>query len=94
MPKDKETSLYWLYYTLIAKNLPDLGADSAVPGLNRNIAYLSDVLYPPQKAMNEFDAFAKSLFDKIYANKEESRTLASLRDSLLPKLMKGDVRVT
>ena len=93
VPKDKETSLYWLYYTLISNNLPDLGADSAVPGLNRNIAYMSDVNYPSQDEMKRFDDLAKSLFDKIYANNEESRTLASLRDSLLPKLMRGEVRV-
>ncbi len=43
--------------------------------------------------MKEFDDFAKSLFDKISANEEESRTLANLRDSLLPKLMRGEVRV-
>jgi type I restriction enzyme S subunit len=33
------------------------------------------------------------LLQKIEANTKESRTLASLRDSLLPKLMKGEVRV-
>jgi type I restriction enzyme S subunit len=93
VPKKSETSLYWLYYTLISLNLPDLGADSAVPGLNRNIAYMSDVNYPPYDLMNRFDEFAKSLFDKIYANEKESRTLASLRDGLLPRLMRGEVRV-
>jgi len=33
------------------------------------------------------------LLDKIEHNEEESRTLGSLRDSLLPKLMRGEVRV-
>jgi type I restriction enzyme, S subunit len=94
VPKENEPSLYWLYYTLISLNLPDLGADSAVPGLNRNIAYMSDVNYPPHNLMNTFDGFAKPLFDKIYANEKESRTLASVRDSLLPKLMRGEVRVS
>ena len=93
VPKDKETSLYWLYYTLISKNLPYLGADSAVPGLNRNIAYTSDVNYPPYKIMKQYDEFTKPIFDKINADDEESRTLARLRDALLPKLMRGEVRV-
>jgi type I restriction enzyme S subunit len=93
VPKDKDISLHWFYYILIFQNLPDLGADSAVPGLNRNIAYMSDVNYPPHDLMKEYDDFAKSLFDKINANDEESRTLASLRDSLLPKLMRGEVMV-
>jgi type I restriction enzyme S subunit len=93
IPKNSTTSLYWLYYALISLNLPDLGADSAVPGLNRNIAYMSDVNYPPHDLMNKFDDFVVPLFDKIYANEKESRTLARLRDSLLPKLMRGEVRV-
>jgi type I restriction enzyme S subunit len=93
VPKASTLSLYWLYYTLISLNLPDLGADSAVPGLNRNIAYMSDVVYPPHDLMNKFDAFVIPNFDKIEANEKESRTLASLRDTLLPKLMRGVVRV-
>jgi type I restriction enzyme S subunit len=91
--KNKDISLYWLYFELLSQNLPSLGADSAVPGLNRNIAYMSDVIYPSQKKMKDFDDFSGSLFDKINANKEESRTLVSLRDALLPKLMRGEVRV-
>jgi type I restriction enzyme, S subunit len=93
VPKDKATSFYWLYYTLISKNLPDLGADSAVPGLNRNIAYMSIVNYPSYIKMKEFDDFAKPIFNKINSNNEQSRTLADLRDSLLPKLMRGEVRI-
>ncbi|MEW6028357.1 MAG: restriction endonuclease subunit S [Chloroflexota bacterium] len=93
VPKEPKTSLYWLYYTLTSLNLPDLGADSAVPGLNRNIAYMSDVDYPTEDLMNKFDAFVMPIFNRIDANEKESRTLASLRDSLLPKLMKGEVRV-
>jgi type I restriction enzyme, S subunit len=93
VPKEKYVSLYWLYYELLSQNLASLGADSAVPGLNRNIAYLSDVHFPPQESMREFDNFARPIFEKINANEEESRTLASLRDALLPKLMRGEVRV-
>lgn len=93
VPKEPKTSLHWLYYALISLNLPDLGADSAVPGLNRNIAYMSDVDYPSEELMKRFDAFVIPVFDKIDANEKESRTLASLRDSLLPKLMRGEVRV-
>jgi len=93
VPKDTVTSLYWLYYALISLSLSDLGADSAVPGLNRNIAYNSDVEYPSRNMMDNFDVFVKPVFAKINANEKESRTLASLRDSLLPKLMRGEVRV-
>jgi len=92
--KDKETSLYWLYYMLVSLNLSNLGADSAVPGLNRNFAYMSELVYPPTDLMKKFDDVIKPLFAKIHANEQQSRTLAALRDALLPKLMRAKVRVT
>ncbi len=49
---------------------------------------------PPVKLAKKFGEFAKSIMAKIKANDEQSRTLAALRDALLPKLMRGDVRVT
>jgi len=33
------------------------------------------------------------IFEKILANKHQIRTLEQLRDTLLPKLMSGEVRV-
>ncbi len=48
---------------------------------------------PPMELRKKFEEFVSPLFAKIRANDEESRTLASLRDSLLPKLMRGEVRV-
>jgi type I restriction enzyme S subunit len=43
--------------------------------------------------MSGFIITVEPLYQKIVANLKESRTLASLRDSLLPRLMRGDVRV-
>ncbi len=51
------------------------------------------VVKPPDELAIEFGVFAKSVIDKIRANDEEARTLAKLRDSLLPKLMKGEVTI-
>jgi type I restriction enzyme S subunit len=73
--------------------LPSLGADSAVPGLNRNMAYMSDVIIPPSDLINHFDNQVKPWISKIYANEQESRTLAAIRDALLPKLLSGEIRV-
>ncbi len=51
------------------------------------------VAVPPTELAKKFGDFAKSVIDKVRANDEESRTLASLRDTLLPRLMRGEVRV-
>ena len=51
------------------------------------------VLVPRDKELKEMDKVMSPILEKIINNEKESRTLASLRDSLLPKLMRGEVRV-
>ncbi len=48
---------------------------------------------PPAVLVQHYTEFAAPMFDKISANLQESRSLAELRDTLLPKLMSGAVRV-
>jgi type I restriction enzyme S subunit len=40
-----------------------------------------------------FTDIAKPMFDRINRNTEQSRTLATLRDTLLPKLLSGELSV-
>ncbi|GBD02194.1 hypothetical protein HRbin18_01930 [bacterium HR18] len=93
VPKNKCPSLYFLFYALSAHDLPSLAADSAVPGLNRNFVYSNLQLVPPPHVLDAFDRTVKPFFDKQYQNDLESRTLAALRDTLLPKLISGELRV-
>ncbi len=93
IPKDKSYSLHFLFHVLKGHDLASLGADSAVPGLNRNAAYMSIQIMPPLPLQIKYDLAAKKLSDQMYRNEEESRILANLRDSLLPKLMSGKIRV-
>jgi len=51
------------------------------------------IIVPPPEKMKVFVETVEPLYRKIVANLKESRTLASLRDTLLPKLMRGEVRV-
>ena len=48
---------------------------------------------PPKDRAEEFDAFVRPVVDRIKANIWQSRTLAELRDALLPKLVSGELRV-
>jgi type I restriction enzyme S subunit len=48
---------------------------------------------PPESLANRFGDFARSVMAKIRSNDEQSRTLAALRDALLPRLMSGEVTV-
>jgi type I restriction enzyme S subunit len=93
VPKGTCRSLRFLFHALRAHDLASLGADSAVPGLNRNLAYMSPQVLPPPPLLEEFDSVTRPLGERVYACTEESRTLAALRDTLLPKLISGELRV-
>ena len=48
---------------------------------------------PPEKIRCLFDSIVEPLFAKIESNENESDTLAKTRDTLLPKLLSGEIRV-
>ncbi|MBI4027120.1 MAG: restriction endonuclease subunit S [Verrucomicrobia bacterium] len=52
------------------------------------------LLCPDRRVVTAYQTKAKLLFDKIAANCFQSRTLATLRDTLLPKLLSGELNVT
>jgi type I restriction enzyme S subunit len=51
----------------------------------------TDVLLAPHEVFIAFDKHMTPLFDQVRANLHESRTLATLRDTLLPKLLSGEL---
>jgi len=93
IPKGKVMSMQYLFHYLSFLDLASLGADSAVPGLNRNMAYMSKILIPPTNILDYFERYTFSLADYIYSNTDQSRNLENIRDTLLPKLMSGQIRV-
>ncbi|MCG3201552.1 MAG: hypothetical protein NFCOHLIN_01422 [Gammaproteobacteria bacterium] len=52
-----------------------------------------ELALPPEPIAKSFDAFVRPSVERIIANVHESRTLAALRDTLLPKLISGELRV-
>jgi type I restriction enzyme S subunit len=70
-----------------------MGARSVQSGFRKedlDVIYL--VTAPPQ-IHEAFERFAVDVWRKTYANDQESRTLATLRDTLLPKLLSGELKV-
>jgi type I restriction enzyme, S subunit len=51
------------------------------------------LVVPTAPVMDAFDEYVRHLYKRIVQNEHEARTLASLRDALLPKLISGEVRV-
>ena len=51
------------------------------------------VIIPPKEKLNEYNHLVEPLFALYRKNVEENRTLASIRDALLPKLMTGQISI-
>lgn len=91
--KSSRTSLEYTYFALKSLGLEHMNSDSAVPGLNRDRAHSLLLRVPSSDAMQEFTAEARALFELQRGREDENRTLAALRDNLLPQLMSGRLRV-
>lgn len=93
VPKVDTPILPYLRYALEYVGLPRLGADSAVPGLNRNAAHQSQIICPDAYCIDAFSEQFMAIDCKTAANENENKTLAEIRDALLPKLLSGEIRV-
>lgn len=52
------------------------------------------IVLPGQMPLKKFDEMTRPMLDKITNNTKESKTLTELRDTLLPKLLSGELRVS
>ena len=69
------------------------GAGTIFGSINKDSLHGLSCLVPDEKALQEFEGVVSS-FDSLYRERElESRSLAALRDALLPKLMSGEIDV-
>ena len=81
------------YLFLKTMDLPAFNAGSAVPTLNRNHVHAHTVPLPPSELIARFESTVEPLFRKIHRNVAQIASLEKLRDTLLPKLMSGEIRV-
>lgn len=69
------------------------GSTSTYPSLKPHDIEEIEFALPPKALISRFGELASSYWDKIHSNQTQIRTLTALRDTLLPKLMSGEVRV-
>jgi type I restriction enzyme S subunit len=86
------TFLYQALNTSI-DNLLSKTTGSVFPNLSAPDIKSLRILVPPQDVAQVFDGATKPMTERAEANVRESRTLAAIRDSLLPKLISGALRV-
>jgi len=70
-------------------------SQTGVPAIARPTTSLRAIrlLAPPAPVLAAFDRLTEPLFSRALTAERESRTLAALRDTLLPKLMSGELRL-
>lgn len=81
----------FVYLFLKTKDLASMNAGSAVPSMTTDILNQIPVILASNEMYIQFDKITTSLFDAINRNTKENRTLATLRDTLLPKLMNNEI---
>jgi type I restriction enzyme S subunit len=62
--------------------------------INKSSFKSMDILIPPQSILNTFDNVVGSAYVQTARNEKETRNIIQIRDSLLPKLMSGEIRVS
>lgn len=78
-----------VYYEIVNR-----GQGSAQPNISASDIMSIPCVIPSKETINEFNDTAQPLFDLIISNQRENQQLSELRDSLLPKLMSGEVDVS
>ena len=66
---------------------------SAQPKFNKTDFKSLKIIVPNDVVLEKYHSIISSLFNKIRVLEDESRRLAELRDTLLPKLMSGELKV-
>ena len=87
----KEFIFLWIKMKISEIILSETGG--AQPHINKNDINETDIVIPDSDYLNKIKLTIEPLFKKITHNSFQIRTLTALRDTLLPKLMSGEVRV-
>ena len=87
----KEYSYFTLEYGL--NNLILKASGSVIKGLSKDDLLLFKIVTPTDKIISKFHLLVATIFSRIQYLTVENHSLSNIRDSLLPKLMTGKIRV-
>jgi type I restriction enzyme, S subunit len=81
------------YEVLRMLDFQSFNAGSAVPSLNRNHIHGLRYLIPQRSCIEAYEVVAMNLHTRVKLNNQQAQTLATLRDTLLPRLISGALRL-
>ena len=92
--KPKNNKLfYFSYFTLKGLNFTALNTGSTQPLITQGDLKSVEIILPNEILLQSFEKVCSKLFRKIEYNSQQIQTLQATRDTLLPKLMSGQLRV-
>jgi len=86
-----EVPLHYIFYNLNHQTFQN--NDAAVPGLNRNAAYMKPFILPDSGILAAFQNFAEPVFNQLRILNLKNSNLRRTRNLLLPKLISGVLSV-
>ena len=90
-------SVYYIYLLMqtLAETINKLGqSGSTIVNLNKTQFGKIQVMIPSKRVLQDFDSLCRPLFDTILSNQKENINLSELRDTLLQKLMSGEIDIS
>lgn len=83
----------FIFFFMKSKDLVSMNAGSAVPSMTTDILNKLSLVIPPTIILKQFEITVSPIFSFIEKNKRENTALMDIRDTLLPKLMSGELSV-
>ncbi len=83
----------YAYELLRCLDFKAFNAGSAVPTLNRNHIHGLPYVVPPRACVDAYQQVALQVHQRCRVNAVQAQTLATLRDTLLPRLISGQLRL-
>lgn len=83
----------FVYHFIKSKDLASMNAGSAVPSMTTDILNAMEVVIPSAAVLEEFEGIVSPMYKEMQENDKQSTALGKLRDTLLPKLMNGEIDV-
>ncbi|HNY44744.1 MAG TPA: restriction endonuclease subunit S [Bacteroidales bacterium] len=95
VPKNKDSRYFLYFLTTSMKDTFLATASGGTATLNMNTSQFSNIgaFMPGEDILKEFDVIVSPIMEKILENEYNIKSLTQTRDTLLPKLMSGQLKI-
>lgn len=97
-PSDNTLVIKTKYYNFVYQILKSidyaaLNRGSTQPLITQTDIKTYKIILPEKSILNSYENLSRSLFERVDSNNNENENLIKIRDTLLPKLMSGEIRI-